>query len=129
MRPGTVKYSYLIDKHTYKMFEVGSIDKSVVDDENPDKYMSIYIRHDNLKVSIKRNEYSILVWLAMLGGIQKLIKTYFVKLTDAISRKFFLNAILRDLFFIKSRRTGESDSIERHRSIKNDDHAAGNATK
>lgn len=39
----------------------------------------------------------------MLGGIEKIIKTYFGHLIDAISDKVFKLEILSDLFFVKSR--------------------------
>jgi hypothetical protein len=45
----------------------------------------------------------------MLGGIEKIIKTYFGHLINAISDKVFKNAILSDLFFVKQRK--ESDEL------------------
>jgi hypothetical protein len=56
---------------------------------------------ENQKLVVTRSEYSFLVWLAMLGGIQKIVRSYFHFLTDAVSKKFFLNSILGDIFFIK----------------------------
>jgi len=68
---------------------------------------------DESSVKVNRNEYSFLVWLAMLGGIEKIIKTYFSRLINVISDKIFMNAILRDLFYVKFRKEGDVEGILR----------------
>ena len=67
-----------------------------------------------MKVTIERNEYDFLVWLAMLGGIQKLLKSYISYATNGISKQVFKNSILGDLFFIKDRQANdvEGERIE-----------------
>jgi len=68
-----------------------------------DYLFETYIMHDDLSLTVNRSEYSFFVWLAMLGGISKIIKQYCAIITDAVSKKMFLNSILKDLFFVKSR--------------------------
>lgn len=49
----------------------------------------------------------------MLGGIEKIIKTYFSRLINVISDKIFMNAILRDLFYVKHRKEDDIEGILR----------------
>jgi len=76
--------------------------------------METFIRQDNLTLTVTRSEYSFFVWLAMLGGISKIIKQYCAFITDAVSRKMFVNSVLSDLFFIKDRKEHDEEGKRRN---------------
>ena len=86
----------------------------VFQNEGPlkDYLFETYIELDDLKLTVKRAEYSFFVWLAMLGGITKIIRQYCAYITDAVSRKTFINSILHELFFVKDRKAND---VEAHR--------------
>lgn len=75
--------------------------------------METFIELDDQKMIVNRAEYSFFVWLAMLGGITKIIRKYCGLLTDAISRKMFVNSILSDIFFVKDRKEFDIEGKER----------------
>jgi len=50
----------------------------------------------------------------MLGGIQKIVRSYCRFLTDAVSRKMFTNSILADIFFVKERKAYDLEGERRN---------------
>jgi len=81
--------------------------------EEKEFLLETFIRQDNLTLTVTRSEYSFWVWLAMLGGISKIIKQYCAFITDAVSRKMFVNSILSNLFFVKDRKDHDEEGIRR----------------
>ena len=102
IRPGQVKTSYFYQKKNFETYQIETVDYYDEVNTKNERFAS-YVRLDMLKITIKRNEYDFLVWLAMLGGIQKLIKAYFSKATYQIANQVFKNSLLSDLFFVKHR--------------------------
>jgi hypothetical protein len=67
IRPGVVKTRYLYKKRDYDTYQIETVTNSEALSET--HRFSAFVSLDHLKVTIKRNEYDFLVWLAMLGGI------------------------------------------------------------
>jgi len=121
LRPGQVKTSYLGRSEKFETFEVGHLDK--YDEVYDDGYLDIYFRLDEMAVNYTRNEYSLFVWLAMLGGIQKIIKTYFGRLIGVLAGRKFINEMLTELFYVKRRAPTDVEG-ERKSDVAGDTNAA-----
>jgi len=120
LRPGTVKSSFFTRKAVDKTFEIGDIQHLEKPTEEKEYLLETFIRQDNLTLTVTRSEYSFFVWLAMLGGISKIIKTYCAFITDAVSRKMFVNSILSNLFFVKERKDHEEEGVRREAMSRED---------
>ena len=81
------------DEHTSdpNTFQVSSVHSF---DDVGDYYLKTFIRYDELNVRIIRHEYTWLLWLAMLGGIQGAFGSYFRRIAIAVSRRIFMDKVL-----------------------------------
>jgi hypothetical protein len=70
---------------------------------NDDAYLELFIRMEDMEVIYTRYEFTFVMWFALLGGVTKGFNSYFRKMTTAVSKKLFEDAILTDLFFVKKR--------------------------
>jgi hypothetical protein len=86
---------------------VSPVEKDVAySDEN---YLELNVRLASMETVYDRKEYSFVTWFALLGGVTKVFVSYFRKMTTAVSKKLFENAILSDLFFVKRRNSEDTE--------------------
>ena len=65
-----------------------------------------------MNVKKVQHNYSFLVWVALLGGLIGSVRSYFLVIATAVSRTMLMNAILQDIFYVKTREAGQEEGKE-----------------
>jgi hypothetical protein len=62
-----------------------------------------------MNVNIIRHDYTLLAWLAILGGLQGAFGSYFARVALGVSRRMFMDSVLKDIFYIKKRTSDDEE--------------------
>jgi len=111
LQEGYLKRSWLLKSWKEPIFSMGSHREfnSIVegDDKDGNIYLNILIRQDDLKVGVKRQEYTFDMWFIAIGGLERVWSRIFGMAVSAVSKPLMINAFLGSLFLMKNNRDAE----------------------
>lgn len=77
------------------------------DDKTNETYLNILIRLDDIKVKVKRQEYTFDMWFIAIGGLERVWSRIFGMVVGAVSKPLMINSFLGALFLMKNNRDAD----------------------
>jgi hypothetical protein len=109
LQEGYLKRSWLLNSWKEPIFAMGShreFNSIVAGDgeKENDTYLNILIRLDDIKVGVKRQEYTFDMWFIAIGGLERVWSRIFGMVVGSVSKPLMINSFLGALFLMKNNR-------------------------
>lgn len=108
LRKGSYSWTYMNSRYKNTTYMVGE-QKDISGESNGKEFISIYLRLDDMRVSVSRREYDVAMWFIAIGGIERVYKKLFGFMVWGMTYKMFQNAVLGSLFLMKKNRDKAND--------------------